>query len=239
MTCVCLEVIRRFYPRAYELIWRNPGFFCNSNRWWKAGMYRSDEKRAVEVVSVVNAVKSISEEGDAGPAIYPLLIAMFPDREGDLRGRPTHGVRENFSSEAEKDRRISHPDYFPTYFRREVSQATFSVAEMRSLLGELQSASSDKERRAVFGQWFKTFEPNSVRRYEFIHKIGNELGSTSIPIEIARSVALAISENSQTLGSDFVVSEMRRAVAAVLQVAQRLANSSEINVVIVECIKID
>ena len=185
-----------------------------------------------------NVVKSISDEGEGGPAIYPLLIAMFPDRESDLRGRPNRGARDGFSNHAEKVRRISDPDYFPIYFRCEVPEATFSAAEMRLLFEEIRAAPSNAERMAIFGRRFQTFEPNSIRRYDFIHKVGNGLENPSIKIEIAQSIAFAISANSETLGNDFMAGEMRRAVAAVLQVAQRLANSSAINGFLADCIEI-
>src|ERR1019366_3533174 len=229
-----LEVVRRFYPEVYELIWQNPAVFCNSDRWWKSRRYQPDEKRKAQTQLLTSKIKAISEKGETGAAVYPLLLAMFPELDADLGGRPTRARGDTFSDEAEKARRISHPDYFPVYFLREVPEAVFSVSEMRGLTEELSLASSDEERRASLSRWFRRFEPNSIRRYDFIHKVGLEL--ETLQIDLARSVAIAIATNSDTLGNDFFISEMRRAAAAVLAVAQRLAGAGSINAFIGECI---
>jgi hypothetical protein len=231
-----LEVVRRFYPKAHELIWMNPNFFCRSDDWWKSRSSQPEETIKVQVQKIVATVKTISQDADRGAAIYPLLAAMFPRRQKELTGEPRHKSGDEFSSEDERAKRISHPDYFPVYFRCKVPETVFSALEMDALKEQIKMAKSDSDRRNVIRLCFGSLEENSLRRYDFIHKIGLEL--ERLPLDSAKSVGFAIASNSESLAHDFLISERHRAVAAVLAVAQRLSGSEDINPFISKCIAI-
>lgn len=232
-----LEVVRRFYPKAYDLIWKNPEFFCNSDQWWKSRRFQTEENRSAQSQAVAAAVKDLSGEGNAGAAIYPLLISMFPTTEIDLLGTSPRMARDDrFSVENEKAKRISHPDYFPVYFCREVPESSFGASELDGLIEKLGLAGSDAEREAIFSLRLRDLAKGSLRRYDFIHKIG--LALEELPMNIAQPIGFGIAANSEILGSDFLVSEMRRGVGAVLAVAQRLSDTTRINTYVSRCIDV-
>jgi hypothetical protein len=73
-----------------------------------------------------------------------------------------------------------------------------------------------------------------MRRYDFVNKLVNQL--QSLRLDLAKSVAFAVAQNADKFGDELLVSERRRAVVAILQVAQRLSESADINGLLAACI---
>jgi hypothetical protein len=136
---------------------------------------------------------------------------------------------------AEPGKRISHPGYFPIYFHCEVPETVFSAREMDSFVEQLKSETSDAARRDIFERKLHSLEDGSIRHYDFIHKLCLRLAS--MPVDVARAVALAIAQNAADLGDDFLVSERRRALGGVFAVAAQLAGSDEVTAFTSECIR--
>lgn len=233
-----LEALRRFYPRAYEVIWTSGSFFANSPDWWKSISYRPPEVAEFERRKVSAAIEKLSSESNDEGAIMGLITHMFPERAWEIRNDSVRKENRGASlKDAAKRHRIFHPDYFPIYFCRAVPDAIFSAFEMERLMGRLQGTSSPTERQVMFSQELEILKKNSFRRYDFLTKIVQKLAD--LPISLARSIALAITSNSDKLADEFV-SEIKMALSAVVAVAQRLSGasseSSELNVFLAECI---
>jgi hypothetical protein len=230
-----LEVMRRFYPKVYELIWTNASYFSGSDKWWKRGRYRPDGEVQAQIAKIAGVIKESSDSRGNESAINALLAEMFPLRAKDLRvGRPRQEDGSEALHKAETGRRISHPDYFPVCFRWQVPESVFSSVEMREFEDEVQLATSDAECRAVFQRRFDALEKGSFRRYDFVHKLALRL--ETLPIDQAESVARAMVLNAENFAGDHIVGEGQRALAGVLAVAQRLSKSQDINRFIGECI---
>ena len=230
---VALLAARRFFPDAYDLIWKNASLFSQSDSWWKLRRFRSDEDLAAQAARVEEDIRVIAQNSQQSP-IYPLLSEMFPaPMKGMLAHRRQSDSNDDFA-EAEKGKRISHPDYFPIYFLYAVPELIFSSLEMDRFTKELTDTHSDNEVRVVFERALLSFEADSARRYDFVNKLVNQL--QSLPLDLAKSVAFAVAQNADKFGDEFLVSERRRAVVAILQVAQRLSGSAEINRFLATCI---
>jgi hypothetical protein len=230
---IALLAARRFFPDAYDLIWKNASFFSQSDSWWKSRRFRSDSDLAAQAARIEEDIKLIAQKSQQSP-IYPLLSEMFPAPMKALIAHKGQSDSNEDFAEAEKGKRISHPDYFPIYFLYAVPELIFSSLEMGRFTKELTDAHGDDEVRAVFGRTFLGFEPESLRRYDFVNKLVNLL--QSLPLDLAKSVAFAVVHSADKFGDEFLVSERRRAVVAILQVAQRLSESVEINGFLATCI---
>jgi hypothetical protein len=154
-----------------------------------------------------------------------------------MKGLPAHRRQSDGNddfAEAEKGKRISHPDDFPIYFLYAVPELIFSSLEMDRFTKELTDTHGDHEARAVFERTLLSFEAESMRRYDFVNKLVNQL--QSLRLDLAKSVAFAVAQNADKFGDELLVSERRRAVVAILQVAQRLSESADINGLLAACI---
>jgi len=230
---VALLAARRFFPEAYGLIWKNASFFSQSDSWWRSRRFRSDEDLAAQAARVEDGIKVIAQNSQQSP-IYPLLSEMFPT---PMKGLPAHRRQSDGNddfAEAEKGKRISHPDYFPIYFLYAVPELIFSSLEMDRFTKELTDTHGDHEARAVFERTLLSFEAESMRRYDFVNKLVNQL--QSLRLDLAKSVAFAVAQNADKFGDELLVSERRRAIVAILQVAQRLSESADINAFLAACI---
>ena len=93
--------------------------------------FRSDEDLAAQAARVEEDIRVIAQNSQQSP-IYPLLSEMFPaPMKGMLAHRRQSDSNDDFA-EAEKGKRISHPDYFPIYFLYAVPELIFSSLEMES-----------------------------------------------------------------------------------------------------------
>jgi hypothetical protein len=233
-----LGAVRRFHPKVYDLIWKNASFFSQSDNWWKSTRgFQSEADRAGQTARIASAMTFVA--GEAGPeiSIYPLLRTMFPARVKELTQERSRSTVSDDFEESERGKRISHPDYFPIYFRYDVPELIFSSAAMDAFRKELIEARGDDERISIiFERRFKSFEADSLRRFDFVLKLSLDLGE-KLPIEVAKSVAFAIARNAEVLGDEFVVSETNRALTGVLAVAQRLSTTGEINTFIAGAIR--
>jgi hypothetical protein len=212
---------------------KNASFFSQSDNSWKTRRYRSDEDLAAQAARVEAAIKAIAHNEPESP-IYRLLSEMFPGPMRGLLARRKRIDSNDDLAEAERGRRISHPDYFPIYFLYAVSDLVFSSVKMDRFVKELIQAQGDDKVLAAFDHLFLSLEADSVRRYDFVNKLVQRL--QTLPLITAKSVAFAIAQNSDKFGDEFLVSERRRAVVAILQVAQRLSESEEINTLLKSCI---
>ena len=233
-----LATVRRFFPGVYEVIWTNGAFFSNSYGWWKSlSSSRSEQEIAADGERISTAIKGILEKTKDGEAAKNLLRAMFPVRTRELFGeRRRFGVPDEGLEKAEAGKRIAHPDFFPIYFQCDVPATLLSAREMDLFLDSVQAASSEMASRAAFDAKFASLDDGSVRRYDFIHKLC--LRIPDLPIEVGRSLALAISANTAGLGDDFLVSERRRALGGIFAVAQRLSNSDAVNCFLAQCLEV-
>jgi len=233
-----LAAVKRFFPGVYEVIWTNGAFFSNSYGWWKSlSSSRSEQEVAAEVERIGSAIKGILEKTKDGEVAKTLLRAMFPVRTRELFGeRRGFGVPDEGLDKAEAGKRIAHPDFFPIYFQCDVPATLFSAREMDVFLDSVQAATSDVGRRTALDAKFASLDDGSVRRYDFIHKLC--LRIPDLPIEVGRSLALAISANTAGLGDDFLVSERRRALGGVFAVAQRLSDSDAVNGFLAQCVEV-
>ena len=229
-----LLALRRFYPEAYELIWRNASFFSQSDGWWKSRKFRSEEEAAAQSAQIDLEIKRIGGDSRESP-VYSLLSQMFPASMRGLSSGARRGTAADDFDEAERGKRISHPDYFPIYFRYEVPDLIFSSLEMDRFVEGLDRAPNDAAREGVFVRRLDAFESNSVRRYDFIHKLALRM-HTELSDRVALSVALAIARNADRFSDEFLVSEMRRSLAGVLAVAQRFSATDEVNAFLALCI---
>ena len=236
---VCaLTSMRRFFPSVYRIIWTNAAFFSNSNNWWKSPSFQRNEELASETEKIAKAIKATPEASTDDTHIKGLVAMMFPDRAKELFNGARRSSEGNSSAlhNAEVGKRIAHPDYFPIYFHCEVPEMVFSSREMSAFLATIESAGSEAEREKIFQNKLCSIEQDSIRRFDFIHKLCLRL--TSIPLQIARSLAMAIAQNTDKLSDEMFVSESNRVVGGTFAVAELLAGSDEVNNFLSECIHV-
>jgi hypothetical protein len=198
---------------------------------------RTKEERDAERLKIAATLSQLEEEIPGSRFVQTLLTFMFPERMRELSGLRENGHETDIKRSDPEDRRgISHPDYFPIYFHRTVSDAIVSAAELERFLDKVRGALSYEEQSKIFSDTFGAFGKDSIREYDFLHKIARAIERDTVSIDAAKSIAMAICENAHRLSNHFLVSETNRALGGVVSVAQRLSGSTAINDFVGECI---
>jgi hypothetical protein len=108
-----LEVIRMFFPRAANDMWENNGFYVDLENWLEIFRFSSIREDTSEHIREHILALCASEPN--GFSLLGLLRCLFPKVDSATGNYPSATATPSESDY--RERRISHPECFPFYFR--------------------------------------------------------------------------------------------------------------------------
>lgn len=163
-------------------------------------------------------------------AFYPdkvkLLELLFPRwsaRHGKLS---MHSFRRSNDSEAiEKEKRICSPEYFFVYFRAALPEEMYSEAELSRTLARLNAANTEEECISIFSEELFSVPAGSLRRVDFLWKLGRSVQSRLTP-NAAEGTAYAAAIRASDYAYNLVnIGEAAKALNIVYEAAQKESSS--------------
>jgi hypothetical protein len=232
-----LQLVKMISEETYQFIYENGPLFYNP-RWritlWMERLSFDDKKEATV------RDERLKEFFDSLPSairgqVTPLLSVIFPTVDQALRG-DRFSLRSQSEQEAQKTKRIFHPDYFPRYFIHQVPAGMFGRAEMTNFINELNARQDVEGSVAKLGEEFNILASNPWKRYGFLDALvadADRLGEAQ-----SEGLILGIAEISETLESDFWgLSDWGRARALLFSAANRFAGTAKLQSVLVAAIR--
>lgn len=219
-----LELIRDCAPALYLEIYRNGRFFYYSD--WRTQTWleslgfdkaRARARRKEFFDEFITGIPSGKQD-----FLITILEALFPAFK-DYRNARGFNTASPDPDRSEKQKKIYHPDFFPSYFIGRVPSTQFSEAEFAEFFQQVNAQNAVLEVAVVFKKTFELCQPPPKRWY-FLRKVSANIGKFD---EIrARGIALGIAQAANDVQPDdvFSLGEWSQARAIVFLVAQRLAD---------------
>ena len=215
-----IVAIQRFHPELYKAIYRHSDFVTYSQSWFKAREYVSEKTRKAMDVEARNAISGALERSSVPSAYERLIYSLFPPvREKmnvDEQRRVLRSDVSNAADQAKRGKRISHPDYFPIYFRYQVPETIVSGKEFREFVEQINSSRSETEVDLLLAKTLQDLGKGTLRRFDFLDKLS--VARFSKPQETY--LAFGLSKNSDAYLYDMIdAGEAALALNAVFKTA--------------------
>jgi KAP family P-loop domain len=234
---VGIETIRRFSPKIYQLVRKNPAFLTYGSNSWMKHQYVSDErkkKEAAEFFALLEGQLTESEEPQAFGYVLALLFPAFNASRGTISMQI---IRPTDAELAEKEQRISDSDYFEIYFQSAVPEDMFSVAELTDAVARFNKATTEMACEQIFKKVLNGIPQHHAKRTDFLWKIGRAVESL-LDGHAAEWIAYAAASRATDYAYDLVnIGEAARALNIVFHSAQRFSQSSKAQEILEGAIK--
>src|SRR5216683_8034749 len=230
-----VEMLHRFKPFVYRLVARNSFALTGGESLLRGGTYRDDKDLLEAREKLFDALKKEFADKDEFELVRGVINESFPLVSiSDRRLRRAQRSSEQSTIE-EKDTRVREAGMFPAYFRYELPDTIFSSVELRSLLQQLQRASSQELRDTIFSVAFHSMEKGSLKRDDFLRKLADS--ASSIPAELGKTLGKAAVKASAQYTYDMMpaLGEAGHVLRMILLVAKKLSLSERITF-LQECI---
>ena len=191
---VLLELVRMMHPLMYEEIYRNARYFMFAP--WRFTTWlqivspdeTEAQKKRNEYFKTLFRELPLPPEG----TLLAVLKELFPTVDAYLSGRdvPT-SVAQN-AKDAELQRRIYHPDFFPRYFLFQVPQDLFGEKETSAFLAEMNRSSDVEQGIAMFQAQYGKLREVPMKRWDFVRRVRSAMerltpmALEALPIAVAR-----------------------------------------------------
>ena len=235
---VIIETLRCFFPEVYERVRQNGDAFLGSDPSWRSRFYSEDQAKASRKQFYEHLIQELYATERSKPAA-DLLWWLFPEFAMYLStrvGRSLVGIEKD-SDLAERQKRISHDDFFPIYFGYRVPETLYSGTELRAFVRNLNESGSTAERKVLFQKTLRSITEGDPRRLSFLHRILHSIGR--FDDSTARALAIAVSECASDYSYDSILpsaAEAGKAMAIIFEVAQRFSQSAEVQKVLEDSI---
>ena len=220
-----IELLRRFEPSVYEIVWRYRDTLTGGESWLSPShRYRSDaekdglKKRLIE--DLRGAVGS-AERLEAVRKILDYLFPLFAKIDGD----PLRSLHTRRREAIEDDRKISDPSLITAYFRYKLPEDLFSVRELTAFLRRFDEASDPEEGNREFLKVFDYMQNGDPRRSDFLNKLADrvQLQRTSLSTATALVHVCMHAAHRYVYDSSFVgLGEAGHVLRIIIRVALRL-----------------
>jgi KAP-like P-loop domain-containing protein len=220
-----VETLRRFFPEVYEHVRRNGGDFVGVESSWGSRLYSADQVKAARKQLFDRLIKELYAKESSKPAADMLwwLFPEFAERLSESVGRSRIGFT-NDTDLAEREKRISHEDFFPIYFGYRVPESLYSEAELSRFLKSMNGSRSTPERKALFAKTLAELPKADPRRLSFLHRLLHSVGRLNEPA--AEALSETVAECASEYSYDSILpseAEAGKAMLIVFEVAQRFA----------------
>jgi len=233
-----IETLRRFFPEVYEHVRRNGEAFVGAGSSWGSRFYSGDQVKAARKLLFDRLIKELYAKESSKPAADMLwwLFPEFAQQLSESVGRSRIGL-VNDEDLAQREKRISHEDFFPIYFGYRVPESLYSEAELSRFLKSMNGSRSAPEGKALFARTLAALPKADPRRLSFLHRLLRSIGRLEDPA--AEALSEAVSECASEYSYDSILpseAEAGKAMLIVFEVAQRFAQSTKAQKVLEQAI---
>lgn len=231
---MAIETLRRFFPDIYELVRSHGDTFVGTDTAWGSRIYSSDQIKAMRNQFLDGVIKRISGEERSRPAADLLwwLFPVFAKQYSAGVGKSRVAISRNEALD-ERERRISHEDFFQIYFLYQGPESLYTETELRDFIQSMNECHSAQERAALFKSVLMALPKGDSRRSSFLHRLIHSIDrlDESAAEDLANAVSIFASEYEydSLLPS---AAEAGRAMAIVFAVGQRFAQSEKVQEVL-------
>jgi hypothetical protein len=215
-----IEMLRRFEPSVYVIVWRYREALAGPENSWTHYRYRTDEQKSAFNKGLIDELgKAVegNERLDAVKRVLKRLFPMFAEIDGKrprARGPKPEGV------EAETE--IADPRLVRAYFHQKLPEDLFSSKEMSAFIKKLEKAVDADTREREFFHMLDSMGRGDPKRENFLEKLSDRV--KSIDLSIAKEIVRACMLAAHKLGYDIFVGvgESGDVFRIVLRVALRM-----------------
>lgn len=235
-----LEAVRQISPWVFEFIYSNGRLFYFPS--WRLSLWaeRITVDETAEREEINNALDRFFSSLDPGirEVSIQLLSKIFPNVDSYNQGGGfTLGGPARDSAEAERLKRIYHPDYFHRYFTYQVPASLYGEQEMARFMGRVSKAVGREGITKALGDEVAVLNKMPLRRRDFFDRLVE--GSRKLKPNQAECLAYSVAEMSSSLTSDILgLGEQDRARALVFAVANRYIGGHKAHEVLETVIRI-
>jgi len=228
-----VELLRQVDPEMYEQVFKNrPLFYYASwdlQRWDEKPMFFSrDDQKEEEYFRSSYDDTFRHLHGEDREYVLRLLGRLFP-RVANYRKPGSGWEREPDEAEADKQKRVFHPEYFMIYFTLHVEEGYLGTHEFDELIETVNQKQDAFQVQEFFRNYLKSLQ--ALKRHRFFEKM-SRFGERLEQMQ-ARALVRAVSLDSDKLTPDELdIGEFRTATVLVLALANRFCDSQEITEVL-------
>lgn len=233
---MCIELLRQIEPEIYEQVFKNRSLFYypewDITRWDEREVVIDNARTKKHIDAAFDQVFR-NMHGPERDFVLSMLGNLFPKVNAyhDARGLSSTGAPSE--SEADKNKRIYHPDHFSTYFSLHVQEGYIGSQELNGLIDGANEKATVPEAQTLFINYLRSL--TGLKKYRFFEKMVRTADKLGLPQ--ARALASAISLESGTLAhDDFDVGEFGTAIRLELVLANRFKDGPEITQVLSDVI---
>jgi predicted KAP-like P-loop ATPase len=229
---MCIELLRQVEPEVYEQVFRNRSLFYYPE-WdilrWDERNIALDEVKEKKVVDAAfdRVFRNLNEEERS--FVLSFLGEMFPKVNAYRGFRSFSSSVKPSELEADKDKRIYHPDHFSTYFSLHVQEGYVSSQELDSVIAGANEKVTANEAQTHFINYLRSLK--GLKKYRFFEKmvrVNDKLGAMQ-----AKALAIAVALEANSLAhDDFDMGEFGTAIRLIVHLTRRFKDSAEITEVL-------
>jgi len=216
------EMLRRFEPSVYEIVWRYKEALAGPENSWARYRYRTDEQREAFNKGLIEELGKVLEGTGRLDAVKRVLANLFPlfariaGRQPWARGPKPEGV--------EAERNIANPSLMRAYFHQKLPEDLFSSREMSNFIRTVEKAPDTHTRREELFRVLDSMKKGDPKRENFLEKLSDRMRTMNLSLatDLVHSCVLGASK----YGYDFFVStgEAGDALRMVIRVAERTSD---------------
>jgi len=233
---MCIELLRQIEPEIYEQVFKNRSLFYYPEwdilRWDEREVVLDDTKKKMHFDGAFDQVFRNLHGPERDFVLYP-LGKLFPKVNAYRDARRLSSITTPSESEADKNKRIYHPDHFSTYFSLHVQEGYLSSQELDGLITGANEKATVAEAQTHFINYLRSLI--GLKKYRFFEKMLRLADKLGLPQARALATAIAL-ESSSLAHDDFDMGEFGTAIRLELVLANRFKDSSEITKVLSDVI---
>ncbi len=223
-----IELLRQVEPEIYEQVFRNRSLFYYPEwdilRWDERNIALDDGKEKKIVDAAFDQVFRNLHDQERR-FVLSFLGEMFPKVSAYVGDRSLSRGAKPSEVDADKNKRIYHPDHFTTYFSLHVQEGYLSSQELGALIANANETLTAVEAQTLFVNYLQSLK--GLKKYRFFEKmvrLNDKLGATQ-----AKALAIAVALQANTLAhDDFDMGEFGTAIRLIVHLARRFKDSAEI-----------
>jgi len=233
---MCIELLRQVEPEVYEQVFKDRALFYypewDMARWDEREIALDDSQKKKRSDAAFDQVFR-NLRGQEREFTLTLLGQTFPKVNAYHEARGLSSTGTPSEVEADKNKRICHPDHFTTYFSLHVQEGYCSSEELEELIEGANAKQKELEAQTHFMNYLRPL--TGLKRYRFFEKM-LRLDDTLLPMP-AKALAIAIALESHIFAhDDFDLGEFGTATRLELVLANRFKDSAGITQVLADVI---
>ena len=235
---IIIEVIRIFYPRVFDDIWKYPWFYIPLN--WSDTTYvlspfTFGSKEEEKYLRIREHIESLIKSEEEGEVLRELLKTIFfvEIRNAFEKGRTDHS---NLVTHYRAEKRITHPEPFKKYFMLNVSPSEISDEFVETIVDSWNSAGRIETEDVIEKTIFSLHKERKL--LDFFKRL--IVFKDKIERDVAPSIIKVIYRNadkfSKEVRGNFWDSEYDKSMALLLSLISHKIDKAEIQAILEEVV---